>query len=438
MRSVADPWRGIAEWAAQGAAIVLLAWALLLALRTRSEVPRPATAPVDTARLAAWSLAERPASLHAIFDVQPSRLERDWLEAFRRSGIEVSWSGDLPPLAASVEPIASPARSERVRVAAPTGRMVTVSDAAGVLDTARAAGGGIALTARTLTGLVRGEAGSGTASAAVAHRVQIRPVLVLGRASWESKFIVAALEEEGWTVVARLSVAPGAMVHQGNVGAIDTARLAAVIALDASAADDGAGQAIARYARAGGGVVLAGDAPMAAPLRSIAPGGRAAYLAAGSTTIPDSAPRRALSLHPVALQSRDVVVLERRGERAAIAAQRVALGRVVQVGYDETWRWRLGGGENAPAAHAAWWSSIVSAVAYAPREAVNARVVDDLGGARRGDPAPFASLVAALGPATSPPAAVTTIDKGVRWWMMPVIATLLLLAWVSRRMRGAT
>ena len=85
---------------------------------------------------------------------------RDWLGAFSRSGTELSWSGEqLVPVAASIEPVASPSLSERVRVAAPSGAAVVVRDAGGVLDSARAAGGGADGGARAGATATRGRAG---------------------------------------------------------------------------------------------------------------------------------------------------------------------------------------------------------------------------------------------------------------------------------------
>ena len=37
-------------------------------------------------------------------------------------------------------------------------------------------------------------------------------VVIIGRAGWEAKFVAAALEERGWSVRLRVSVAPGIVV----------------------------------------------------------------------------------------------------------------------------------------------------------------------------------------------------------------------------------
>jgi hypothetical protein len=430
MRSVADRVRAGVEWASYGGAVLLLAWTLLDALRPPDRPERPAVGALDSARLAEWTRGGVPQRLHVRIDSFPSPLERDWAAALARGGSTLTWSGSsLVPIAASVEPIVVPGGAERVRVAAPAGATVAIGDAAGVIDSSRAARGGLVLTSRTLVGPVEAVVGAGRATVERGASVEPRPLLVIARAGWEAKFVISALEEQGWDVAARLLVAPGTYVEQGRIGVIDTARLSAVVALDASAADVGA--AVVRYARAGGGVILAGDAAGASAFRAIAPGIGGDYLAARPASIPDSAPRSVLGLHPVVLRARDAIVLERRTAVNAVAARRVGLGRVVQIGYDDTWRWRLGGGEDAPREHAAWWSAMVSAVAHAPRaEAPPAA-------SRALDGAPFARLVATLGPSSDEPSVSSTDPARTRWWIMPVIAALLLASWASRRLRGA-
>jgi hypothetical protein len=100
---------------------------------------------------------------------------------------------------------------------------------------------------------------------------------------------------------------------------------------------------------------------------------------------------------------------------------------VVQVGYEESWRWRMEGGDDAPAAHRAWWSHLVGSVA-----ANGARTVAT--GGTEG--APLARLIDALGAAatTAPPFAAS---GGVSAWILPVTLLLLLIEWGSRRIRGA-
>src|SRR5690606_21527227 len=123
------------------------------------------------------------------------------------------------------------------------------------------------------------------------------------------------------------------------------------------------------------------------------------------------------------------------GDRVAVAARRVGAGRVVQLGYEETWRWRMTGPDGAPDAHRARWGALVSAAAYAPESTVvaGAPAMQPL------DDAPVARLIAALGPPGEEPAASagTAASRGVPPWLFVVIAALLLVEWLSRRARGA-
>jgi hypothetical protein len=105
------------------------------------------------------------------------------------------------------------------------------------------------------------------------------------------------------------------------------------------------------------------------------------------------------------------------------------VGRVVQLGYDETWRWRLAGTGDAPAAHREYWSSVVSAAAY--------RATSPVAAARTSDAAPLASLYSDLGAPSAPRAVPLAIGAGLHWWMFVALALLLLAEWTSRRLRGA-
>jgi hypothetical protein len=97
----------------------------------------------------------------------------------------------------------------------------------------------------------------------------------------------------------------------------------------------------------------------------------------------------------------------------------------------ETWRWRLGGGANAVEAHGAWWSALVSTVAY--------RAAVPIVRSAPNDPAPLAATVEALGP---PMPRNADGDTGTVWMPSPVmlfalISALLLAEIASRRLRGA-
>jgi hypothetical protein len=115
----------------------------------------------------------------------------------------------------------------------------------------------------------------------------------------------------------------------------------------------------------------------------------------------------------------------------AAAARRVDAGRVIQLGYDETWRWRLAGGPQALDAHRTWWGALVSGVAY--------RAAAPVAGEAPDEDAPLARLVDALGPSSAPAGAAT---PNTPWLPSPVVlftlvSVLLLAELASRRLRGA-
>ena len=124
----------------------------------------------------------------------------------------------------------------------------------------------------------------------------------------------------------------------------------------------------------------------------------------------------------------DALPLESRDGHVAAAARRVGAGRVLQLGYDESWRWRLAGAGDAPAAHREFWSANVSSVVYRATTAT---------APPSGDGAPLASLYAALGNPSPARAAASIAAGGFPWWSLAAFALLLVCEWGSRRARGA-
>ncbi len=316
-------------------------------------------------------------------------------------------------------------------VAAPDSAVVELSDELGVIDSVRAAGAGAGFGIPVADGVLTARVGGTASRAALTDSVTIRRLLVIGDAGWESKFVIAALEEDGWKVDADIRVAPGIGVSQGATAIIDTSRYAAVIVLDVTGA--GRSRQIAAYVRSGGGVILAGRAASAdgfTELRAGAIGSEAAGSAmlasAGPTTL------RTLSLVPIVNLKPNAVALDRRAAMVAAAARRHSAGRVLQHGYADTWRWRMSGGGNSVSEHRQWWTSAVASVAYAPR-IVLPRVNET-------DAAPLAALTAALGPAA-------TVSEGANrggseravsmWWLFGLLSVSLIAEWASRRLRGA-
>jgi hypothetical protein len=260
----------------------------------------------------------------------------------------------------------------------------------------------------------------------------LRTVVVLGRAGWEAKFVAAALEERGWRVTVRMQVAPGIAVGSASP-ALDTARVGAAIALDSTAASEAA--AIARYVRAGGGLVLGAEAARLPAFAALTAGRAGATVRTAASYAAAVAPvtQQTLAIAPLNAIRPDAVVLERRDADVVLAARRVDAGRVVQLGYDETWRWRLAGGDESPEAHRRWWSELVGSVAYAPS-------ADGAAPALANEPAPRAALVAALGEASAAPTGASAsppFDPSRSLLVYIGVALLLCAEWASRRLRGA-
>ncbi len=464
-------------------AVALLAWAWLLSLgavhRHGAETAESMTL---RARLERWSTVAPPREVTVRFDAPPAVVERDWLAALRRAGTVVRWSGPaMAPMAATVARSVDPAGGVEVSVAAPAGATVLLRDTLGLRDSV------VAPNAPQRFQLTRLEEGtSAVVGVVVAHdlprdSLAFRRLLLLGRASWESRFVAAALTERGWIVDARFVVAPGSDVYQGIVAprpaqaspaeepaarqsqapnriapqvdggapgmprafgapappvaapvteppvriAIDTARYSAVLAIDSTAARHGA--AIARYLRDGGGLVLWSDAAATPALHPFAAGGSGTEIPVQSGAVPDSLPRAALGLVPIVPLHHDAVALETRGSLIAVGARRIGMGRVVEIGYVDSWRWPMGGGESAPERYRAWLAGLVAQVALVGRVPVGS------GGT---DPVPVAGLLDRLGPSTAAFSDAQAERDAIPAWIFAVLLSALLIEWSSRRIRG--
>jgi len=432
MRSHAERVRATAELVPRAIALTALA---LLFWRAIRPAPRNG---VDVARgslaavLPRWTVAP-PGTVHVVFDRAPDSRTRDWVRALAHAGTAVRWSASRPIEAAAIvaEPSPEPNGATRLRLTASGGEPVSIADAAGLIDTLPR-GGATELELPAVAGGVRASGTTFTAATTALDSVVVRPILVLGSAGWESKFTIAALEERGWRVASRVRVAPNVDVTQGPLGGIDTSRYAAVIVLDSTGgrmATD-----IARYVRSGGGAILAGSAAGLTPLSDVAAGAVGRRIAGVAGAVSSADPRTGLGVFPVASPRDDAVALESRGGVVTVAARRVDAGRVMQSGYDETWRWRMAGGDDAVAAHREWWSRLVSAVAYAP-------VVPRLGSDHNPaiDETPLASLIDALGAATPFDSPIAPRGDGTRTTriLFALVVVSLLLEWASRRLRGA-
>lgn len=403
--------------AAALAALVFLIW------RTARPAESPATVASTRGGLERTLVdaTRRPVTALALdLDSVPGRVHRDWLAAVRAAGTSVAWSApDLQAIAIATSVVAEPESRVRVVVAgsdnSPT---VVVSDELGAIDTIQARASPSSRLLRTARGSLSASTPGVHAVAQLPVPVQVRRVLVIASAGWESKFVVGALEEAGWIVDARIRVAPGVETRQGADFALDTARYSAVVALDGTAASNAS--AIERYVSSGGGAILAGAVTRLPAFARITPG------AASSRRLAEPQPGLVLG----GVRS-DAVVLDTQAGEPMVAARRSGRGRVVASGYDETWKWRMRRAAEAPAAHREWWTALVSAVAYVPPI-----VARDSAGIS--DPAPVAALTAVLGP----PSELDRAASGARsrmppvWLLFGVLLASLLGEVVSRRYRG--
>jgi hypothetical protein len=427
MRSLAERARGALEWLLRVAVIAILSWFLVRTILVqRHGAVEDAASATLAQKLARWSTVSSPARVHVRIDHPPAGRERDWLAALPGTGTEVDWSGpSLVPTAISVEPRVDPARGADVSVAAPESAMVVLSDTLGVLDSARATRTGVRGYVPKLRGTVDAVVGPVVARAARHDSLELRRLLVIGQAGWEAKFTVAALEERGWQVDAHIIVSPKGDVHQGKIADIDTAHYSAVLAIDSTAGRYG--DRIAAFVQQGGGLVMWSPAARARGLAALAPGSADALIQDEGDVPPDSAPRSALELVPITSLRGDAVVLERRGGDVALAARRVGLGRVLETGYTNSWRWRMAGGADALARHRDWIAGLVALVATSGRHAVPAAP---------SDVAPLVTLIDRLGPATKATEAAALDPAVIARWVFGIVCAALMLEWASRRLRG--
>lgn len=380
---------------------------------------------------------DQPHVTLAVHTVPDTRV-RGLLHAAQLAGVNVQWreaSGTLLPVALSSSPVPDPNGGMIVRAAAPNGAAFTLADSLGWLDSAFVETEGVQWS---IAGLPRAL----TAGDVRAHEP---PTLRLGRLrlfsapGWEARFVMRVLEESGWDVDAEFSIAPRVRVSAGTPAALDTSRYSAVIALDSTAWNSAA--AIARFVQSGGGLVLFGSAARSSAFAAV----RISAAGAAQPGIPGalqtSTPREGLALRSIAAGGSDVTVLERStrpGAPVALAAHRVGAGRVLQVGWEQTWEWRMLGVDGAEQAHRDWWRSLVQRVAFGAEEAT-AEWWEPLPGAA----APLADWVARLGPPSVEETAPGTDTSAMAQpappppWLFAIGVLALLTEWWSRRLRGA-
>lgn len=343
-------------------------------------------------------------AVHLEVSGTPEALQRDSLAALARAGRDVSWSGELRAVMAVAEPLREPVAGWRVAVVGDSA--IALRDSLDLLDSLTTSA---TLTTEPTRGPVQAhEAGTVAFAAAPTHR-EADAVFVLGRVGWEPRFAITALEEIGWRVDARLELGRDRRVRQG-VAAPSRERHGVVVVFDSASVRREAAL-LQRFVRAGGGVVLAGEA-------------------AESRVFP---------------ARRDTIALAIGDSTVFVRATRVGRGRVLSLDSAETWRWRMQG-EGAPVEqHRMFWSRLVGLAAPIAREAdivtpvreaiARADAAASRSAARAASPR--AALVAALGPERPAPRRVPLAPTTFPWWLAPIILLALITEWASRRRRGA-
>lgn len=418
--------------AASLALIVLLIGHAIHSLRERPSLRADGGAVKEA--LARWSTRESPRRIHTALDSIPSPHVRDWIAAFPGAGTRASWDGETPaPAAVSVEPVADPQKPSKVWVAAQPGARVELHDELGALDSTTAEGFGTVFVLPRLEGRVQASIDGQGLATDLRDSVSIKSALVVAMAGWEGKFIAAALEERGWQVDARFAVAPSGDVEQGAAQVrLDTARYSFVVAVDS---------VIKRYAdqlpryvrRQGGGLIVVGEASSVPALAPLLPA-RRGIPSRATDFRPETAddPRRSFALGDLYNLRDGAIVLETREGDVAVAGWRAGNGRVIQIGYVGTWRWRMAGlAEDAVEAHRLWWSALASGVAYAPR--FDRQITGQV------EPTPLATLVDRIGAPAPRELELAGIldDPRLPPLLFGLLVGLLMLEWASRRLRGA-
>ncbi len=370
----------------------------------------------------------------------PDARARATLRAVRGTGrvIRLTTPRALTATAVAVEDEWRAIGGARMQAVGSNATAAVFSDGAGLLDTVRLAASGVRMSAGPLQGPLR--VASATSRASVSSWRATLPLtaraLVVGEASWESRFLVAALEEAGWPVDVSVSLSPKVTIAQGSARIPTIARHAVTIVLPGAPTATLA--ALPAFVRAGGGVILVGDAARAPGLAAVRAGAPLPAVTGEAGAEGSAMPRDGLDLDPIGALAAGSVALESRDGRTAVAARRIGAGRVVQVGYENSWLWRMAGNDDAPAAHRRWWTALVSSV-VAQRAPVRNLVLDAEHDTL--DAAPLASLARDLGLPTIEATSTASISRSFiasvdPRWLLAIAMLSLVASWTLRRWRG--
>jgi hypothetical protein len=414
------------EWALRGVACIAIALALRDSFATREGAGQARV--IDGGRLFDALRVSSPDTLIVRTDTALSATARDWLHARIAAGAPVRWTGRVPAVAITVDAPHFPNGPAQARIAGVRGQIVSLRDSLGIIDSLTLVANATAIDLGTPIGATIARVAEQQMAVRVPHVSRGQHVSVIGRAGWESKFVIAALEEQGWRVSSRVLLRPDTAVTQGTPTRFDGEGTAVVVALDETAAPFAA--RLAAFVRGGGGLVLGAEAIASSAFAALRPGMAGAAIDAEVLAVTDSAPRRALAMRPSVRLITDAVALETRRGAVALAARRFGAGRVVSAGYSDSWRWRMIGPDGAEAKYRQWWSGVVAAASGNATVPAPLRVETHS--------APRVDMVAALGQPIADRAQSTRVPAPARRWRWSLVAAaVLLLEWGFRRVRGA-
>lgn len=280
-----------------------------------------------------------------------------------------------------------------------------ILDGAGVLDSLRlrldpSGGGGGAFRLRPARGgwhewrvEVEG-VGAQTVGAWVREAAAPRVLVVAGPPTWESRFLLRALDEAGVETTAVLPLGQGfqAGAREGiPTGAGGLEGLDAVVVLPGAAVDAAARRALEAFVLAGGGVAAVGRPELWRALGVAREGGMGAAtepVGMAGTGIRWSLPPElvplpaedlrtaALPLGPLEAASHPVAS---DGEGPLLALRPLGSGRVAALGVLESWRWRMEAGRVEE--HREFWRGLVEWLAGEGPDAPPVRVSTGVGAA---------------------------------------------------------
>ncbi|MBC7842476.1 MAG: hypothetical protein H7099_09190, partial [Gemmatimonadaceae bacterium] len=316
--------------------------------------------------------------------------------------------------------------------------MAALSDAAGAIDSTPLSKSGMASRTGPVQGALRVGTRTSTAAASPlsASVPAVARVLVLGDATWESRFLIATFEEDGWPVDAAVTLSPKVRITQGAATLPSRGRHSVVVVLPGTPSSTIA--ALPAFVRSGGGLVIVGRAARIGALASLRAGTPGATVDGEVGAEASDAARHGLDLVPISSLVAGAISLESRDGKIAVAARRVGAGRVVQVGYDNSWLWRMAGNDDAPVMHRRWWTALLSGVV--PMSAPVSRIALDPAHDTL-DAAPIAALardlglptVQAQGTAIRSQSFIEHLDAQ---WLLALAVLSLVASWTLRRWRG--